>query len=118
MMSKSAGYCFPDYSNGIGILLLCEVAVKPFYERHDADYTANESCKRNGKRATKGIGRTQPNKWKDAGEALGVGELKGCHMPDGKPGTFDISGYLQYNEYIVYDVSQIRVKYLLMVKMR
>jgi poly [ADP-ribose] polymerase len=26
-------------------------------------------------------------------------------------------GYLQYNEYIVYDAAQIRLKYLLMVKM-
>jgi hypothetical protein len=66
-------------------------------------------------RATKGIGRTQPLKWKDAGDALGHEELKGCLMPDG---TFavrlvelatdqhlgslgdanDNKAYLQYNE--------------------
>lgn len=35
------------------------------------------------RRATKGIGRTQPANWKDAGEALGHDELKGCLMPSG-----------------------------------
>jgi hypothetical protein len=36
MMSKSAGYCYPYLSKGVGILLLCEVAAKPFYERTHA----------------------------------------------------------------------------------
>jgi poly [ADP-ribose] polymerase len=63
--------------------------------------------------STKGIGRTQPTKWQDAGDALDNAVLKGCHMPAG-PGE-DVSkdhpnAYLQYNEYIVYDVSQIRVR--------
>ncbi|KAH8834891.1 PARP-domain-containing protein [Flagelloscypha sp. PMI_526] len=118
MMSKSAGYCYSYLSDSIGVLLLCEVAVAPFYERRDAEYDAAENCQAAGKMATKGLGRTQPRKWKDAGEALGVDELKGCHMPDG-PGDddFDPQAYLQYNEYIVYDVSQIKLKYLLMVKM-
>jgi hypothetical protein len=48
---------------------------------------------------TKGIGRTQPTKWKDAGEALGHPELKGCQMPAG-PGVNvnPPQAYLQYNE--------------------
>ncbi|THU87772.1 PARP-domain-containing protein [Dendrothele bispora CBS 962.96] len=117
MMSKSAGYCYPSMSGGIGILLLCEVAVKPFYELYNAEYNAAENCKQNGKRATKGLGRTQPPKWKDAGEATGDDELIGCHMPDGGGENVDHEGYLQYNEYIVYDVSQIRVRYLFMIKM-
>ena len=49
--------------------------------------------------ATKGLGRTQPGAWQDAGEALGNPELKGVHMPKGSavdiPNT-DAS--LQYNE--------------------
>ena len=35
------------------------------------------------RRATKGVGRTQPVNWRDAGEALGHNELKGCLMPNG-----------------------------------
>ncbi|KAJ6569595.1 PARP-domain-containing protein [Mycena capillaripes] len=120
MMSKSAGYCYPYLSGGIGLLLLCEVAAKPFYERSQAEYDADKGCKKAKAKATKGLGRTQPGKWKDAGKALGNDELIGCHMPDG-PGQdtpIPAGGYLQYNEYIVYDASQIRLKYLLMVKMQ
>ncbi|KAJ3973280.1 PARP-domain-containing protein [Lentinula raphanica] len=118
MMSKSAGYCYPFLSGGIGVLLLCEVAAQPFYERHDAEYDADKNCKKQGKRATKGIGHTAPTKWKDAGKALDNEELEGCIMPDGPCADIpNPQGYLQYNEYIVYDVAQIRVKYLLMVEM-
>ena len=50
-------------------------------------------------RSTKGLGRTQPGGWQDAGEALENPELSGCVMPKG-PGV-DVSDprlYLQYNE--------------------
>ncbi|KAJ7356738.1 PARP-domain-containing protein [Mycena albidolilacea] len=119
MMSKSAGYCYPYLSKGIGILLLCEVAAKPFYERTHAEYDADKGCKKSKSKATKGLGKTQPGQWKDAGKALGNDELIGCHMPDGPGQDTPIpnGGYLQYNEYIVYDAAQIRLKYLLMVKM-
>ncbi|KAG6857651.1 hypothetical protein H0H87_010220 [Tephrocybe sp. NHM501043] len=118
MMSKSANYCYSHLSNNTGLLLLCEVAARPFHELTDASYNADKECKSNKKLATKGIGRTQPVDWKDAGVALDNPELIGCQMPAG-PGK-DVSPpnvYLQYNEYIVYDPSQIRLKYLLMVKM-
>ncbi|KAM6498329.1 Poly(ADP-ribose) polymerase catalytic domain containing protein [Amanita muscaria] len=118
MMSKSANYCYAHMSNNTGLLLLCEVAAQPFYERTVAEYDADRNCKANNKRATKGLGRTQPVIWKDAGIALNNASLVGCMMPDG-PGQ-DVpttGGYLQYNEYIVYDPSQIQVKYLLMVRM-
>jgi hypothetical protein len=80
------------------------------------DYDAGTSCKALNKmsvifaliskhnklirdRSTKGIGRTQPVDWKDAGEALSNDDLVGCHMPAG-PGK-DVSppgAYLEYNE--------------------
>ncbi|KAH7883960.1 poly polymerase catalytic domain-containing protein [Phlebopus sp. FC_14] len=118
MMSKSANYCHAYLSDNIGVLLLCEVAVKPFFEQTGANYNADTDCKKYNKRATKGIGRTQPTQWQDAGEALENTALTGCHMPKGT--ASDVStpgGYLQYNEYIVYHPSQIRLRYLLMVKM-
>ncbi|TFY51615.1 hypothetical protein EVJ58_g10471 [Rhodofomes roseus] len=118
MMSKSANYCHAYLSDNTGILLLCEVAAKPFYEQHAANYNADQDCKAARARCTKGLGRTQPAEWQDAGAALENDALSGCHMPKG-PGqdVQGIQGYLQYNEYIVYDTSQIRVRYLLMVKM-
>ncbi|KAF7297838.1 Poly [ADP-ribose] polymerase [Mycena kentingensis (nom. inval.)] len=122
MMSKSAGYCCAYLSHGTGIMLLCEVAAKPYHELVSADYHADQGCKKNKKLATKGIGKSQPGDWKDAGKALGHDELVGCHMPEGPAKDVVVPGLnggwgLQYNEYIVYNTAQIRVRYLLMVKM-
>jgi len=99
-------------------MLLCEVAAKPFFEQVHANCYADNDCEKAKALATKGLGRTQPKDWIDAGEALGHEELKGCWMP--KDGLGDVSDsrlYLQYNEYIVYSPSQIRLRYLLMVNM-
>ncbi|KAI0694469.1 poly polymerase catalytic domain-containing protein [Cerioporus squamosus] len=119
MMSKSANYCHAYLSDNTGLLLLCEVLAKPFYEQYQANYNADQDCKKAGNKSTKGLGRTQPAEWQDCGDALENPELRGCHMPKG-PGkdVTDPRLYLQYNEYIVYDPSQIRVRYLLMVKMQ
>ncbi|KAG1757989.1 poly polymerase catalytic domain-containing protein [Suillus lakei] len=116
--ADSAGYCFASLSNQIGVLLLCEVAVKPFLEMSHANYNADEDCKKSQKLATKGVGMTQPTDWQDAGMALGHKELEGVYMPKGEVSNVNPPGaYLMYNEYIVYDPSQIRLRYLLMVKM-
>ncbi|KAJ8495164.1 hypothetical protein ONZ51_g1849 [Trametes cubensis] len=118
MMSKSANYCHAYLSDNTGLLLLCEVAAKPFLEQYQANYNADQDCKNAGARSTKGLGRSQPGDWQDAGAALNNPELRGCYMPKGPAvNVNDQQVYLQYNEYIVYDVSQIRLRYLLMVKM-
>lgn len=103
----------------MGLLLLCEAAVKPFHERTEADYNADEACKGAkalwvnlssmpcGRqltflpypRATKGVGKTQPTDWQDAGVALGNPSLAGVYMPKGEGQDVGTSGgYLQYNE--------------------
>ncbi|GJJ13086.1 hypothetical protein Clacol_007336 [Clathrus columnatus] len=99
MMSKSANYCYPQLSNGTGLLLLCEAAVKPFNELRHADFTADDACKKNGALATKGLGRFQHVDWQDAGKALNRPELLGVDMPKGcgsDVNQADLS--LQYNE--------------------
>lgn len=62
---------------------------------------------------------TAPKGWKDAGCVHE--DLKGVLMPDvsvGEPGDAGETGaYLQYNEYIAYDVAQVRLRYLLRVTM-
>ncbi|PCH33025.1 PARP-domain-containing protein [Wolfiporia cocos MD-104 SS10] len=110
--ADSAGYCHSYLSNHTGLLLLCEVVAKPFFEQRDSNYNADEDCKKAQKKATKGLGRTQPAEWQDAGEALDNEALKGCHMPKGPAKDVDtpLGLYLQYNE--------IRVRYLLMVDMK
>lgn len=36
----------PSLSDNTGILLLCEVASKPFYEQYQANYNADQDCKK------------------------------------------------------------------------
>ena len=48
MMSKSANYCYAHLSDNTGLLLLCEVAAAPFYERTNAEYNADQGCKAAG----------------------------------------------------------------------
>jgi hypothetical protein len=44
--------------------------------------------------ATKGLGRTQPADWQDAGEVLNHDGLKGCWMPKGMFLIDDAIGFL------------------------
>ncbi|KAF8609300.1 PARP-domain-containing protein [Ceratobasidium sp. AG-I] len=116
--SKSANYCHARGSKNIAILLLCEVAVKPYIELNNADYHADKTSKAQNKIATKGVGMAQPEGWQDCADALDHDELKGVVMPKGGLEQVNPPGaYLQYNEYIVYSPNQIRVRYLLMVDM-
>ncbi|KAI0143708.1 PARP-domain-containing protein [Xylariaceae sp. FL1272] len=117
LSSKSANYCMSSASGGVGILLLVEAELSnPMYEIHAGDCGAAEAAKKNNCIATKGIGRFGPEKWKDA--SCVNHQLKGVMMPDGKPGnTKDHNGYLQYNEYISYNVEHLKIRYLLKVAM-
>ncbi|KUJ16942.1 PARP-domain-containing protein [Mollisia scopiformis] len=119
MSSKSANYCVPQISNGHALLLLCEVELgKPIQMLTDASYTAGEDAKANGMSSTWGMGITGPSLWKDA-EILHP-TLKGVKMPDTrlKPGSTNVmNAYLQYNEYIAYDIAQVRLRYLFRVRM-
>ncbi|CAE6521178.1 unnamed protein product [Rhizoctonia solani] len=117
--SKSANYCHAGQSRNIGIMLLCEVAVKPYLELNNSDYYADQNSKNHQKIATKGVGMAQPAEWQDCSDALGWDDLKGVIMPKGGLKQLKPHGaWLQYNEYIVYSPSQIRVRYLLMVEMK
>ncbi|KAJ0423742.1 poly polymerase catalytic domain-containing protein [Aspergillus carlsbadensis] len=120
MSSKSANYCCSYNSGGKGLLLLGDVELgDPLYELVNSDYEAGENAKKAGSYSTLGMGSTVPGAWKDAG---GVHpDLEGIQMPDVSAGPGqrkDSQSYLMYNEYIVYDVSQIRLRYLFFVDMR
>ncbi|KAI9837348.1 MAG: hypothetical protein M1819_000422 [Sarea resinae] len=117
--SKSAGYCCSHMSDNTALLLLCEAELgKPMYELLNGDYEAGEKAKAEGKIATWGKGRTNPSGWKDA--SCVHPSLKGVTMPD-TTNPLDPTGVdgasLWYNEYIIYDVAQIKLRYLFRVKM-
>uniref|UniRef100_F1KUX9 Poly [ADP-ribose] polymerase n=1 Tax=Ascaris suum TaxID=6253 RepID=F1KUX9_ASCSU len=106
MVSKSANYCYA--LNKEGFLLLCDVALGEMQEETQAKSITKL---RKGKHSCKGVGRTIP----DPTQAYVTDE--GVTIPMGKPidsKRTDLS--LLYNEFIVYDVSQIEIKYLLRAK--
>ena len=132
--SKSANYCRAGMSGGTGLLMLCEAELaRPMYEIPTGDSNAQEQAKKYNCVSTKGVGQTVPQKWKDA--SCVSKDLRGVMMPDGAPGPnqnhvsvrstwsrllltrTQKGGYLMYNEYIAYDVSQLRLRYLFRVSM-
>ncbi|KAG8941272.1 hypothetical protein FRC04_004634 [Tulasnella sp. 424] len=115
--TKSLGYTHYHLSDQTGLLLLCEVATAPLLELQDADYNAADKCKAANALATKGVGGIVPSGWKDVAELTGNDELKGVVMPVGKFSE-DKRKNLWYNEYIVYDTKQIRLRYLLRVSFK
>ncbi|KAI1436353.1 poly polymerase catalytic domain-containing protein [Xylaria sp. CBS 124048] len=114
----SANYCYSHLTHGTALLLLCEAELgDPIQALLDGQYDAAETARKAGMLSTWGQGRVGPSQWKDA-ECVHP-DLKGVRMPDTsvKPGPTDIGdAWLQYNEYICYDVSQVRLRYLLRVK--
>jgi len=113
MSSKSANYCFTNTTNNVGMVMLAEVALGDMQEMKAADYHAATVCRKAKKHSVKGLGRTAPDP-----KACKLLE-NGCTVPTGKgtaTGVKDSS--LLYNEYIVYDISQVKMKYLLQVKFK
>jgi poly [ADP-ribose] polymerase len=60
MVTKSANYCFTSRENNTGLMLLCEVAL--------GDYYANLLPE--GKKSTKGCGKTAPKEGEMLGDVL------------------------------------------------
>ncbi|XP_029686723.1 poly [ADP-ribose] polymerase 2 isoform X3 [Takifugu rubripes] len=110
MSSKSANYCFANQSNHIGLLLLCEVALGDSNELLDADFEASKLP--DGKHSTKGLGQTGP----DPKNSLILADVNVPMGPGIKTGVGKHKTYsLLYNEFVVYNPAQIRMRYLLRI---
>ena len=110
MSSKSANYCFATRSNPYGLLLLCEVALGKENPLVNADYDAGKLPK--GKHSVKGCGRVAPEEENSA-------KLEdGTIVPLGPAKEVDSSQRLSlmYNEFIVYDTKQIRLRFIAKIK--
>ncbi|CAI9105413.1 OLC1v1004328C3 [Oldenlandia corymbosa var. corymbosa] len=106
MFSKSANYCYTSHSATAGVLLLCEVALGDMVELVNADYNADKLPQ--GKLSTKGVGQTAP----DLSEAQVLDD--NVIVPLGRPKEQrSTRASLLYNEYIVYNVEQIKMRYIL-----
>ncbi|KAK3145292.1 hypothetical protein QOZ80_4AG0326840 [Eleusine coracana subsp. coracana] len=108
LVSKSAQYCYVDRKNPVGLMLLSEVALGDMHELKKA--TTMDKPPR-GKHSTKGLGKTVPLesefvKWRDD-----------VVVPCGKPVPSSVrASELLYNEYIVYNTSQVKMQFLLKVR--
>ncbi|KAH0626286.1 hypothetical protein JD844_001196 [Phrynosoma platyrhinos] len=110
-LPNRANYCFATREKDIGLLLLSEVALGECNELLEANPEAERLLA--GKHSTKGLGKLAPSLDNSA-------TLYGAVVPLGPPietGVLNPHGYtLNYNEFIVYDPRQVRMKYLLKVR--
>eukprot|EP00928_Gymnodinium_smaydae_P082127 TRINITY_DN6553_c0_g2_i2.p1 TRINITY_DN6553_c0_g2~~TRINITY_DN6553_c0_g2_i2.p1 ORF type:complete len:462 (+),score=108.00 TRINITY_DN6553_c0_g2_i2:362-1747(+) len=108
MVSKSANYCFASRDSTRAVMLLCEVALGKSNELQRANYHADQL--REGCLSTHGQGRTAP-------DPAGMRMLPdGVKVPLGASADTGVSGSLLYNEFIVYDTAQIRMRYVMEVE--
>ncbi|KAF9583758.1 Poly [ADP-ribose] polymerase 2 [Lunasporangiospora selenospora] len=119
-VSKSANYCSTNTGSSTGLMLLCEVALGDMHEIKHSDYYACTNSKNAGKHSTKGLGFSYPDENHDEIVDNGMRVQCGPMTTAASTSTSTPTGFgfnhgygLQYNEYIVYDVSQIKMRYLI-----
>ncbi|CAJ0936325.1 unnamed protein product, partial [Mesorhabditis belari] len=111
MFSKSANYCRAH--NGEGLLLLADVALGKIKEEPVSITHTAATMTKNKTNSCRGIGGTIPD------PSTHVNDASGYVIPVGKPIARETTRdgkpqmpSLLYNEYIVYDVDQICLRYL------
>lgn len=117
MSSKSAQYCDRSSFHGEGLLLLCEVQLGlPMLECSSANYEAITVACSKGFLSAMGKGREYPRWWCDA--KCVHPSLEGVLMPDVRRGkVFGLGGpTLYYNEYVVWNEAQVRLRYIFKMK--
>jgi poly [ADP-ribose] polymerase len=122
--SKAANYCFVSESRQrTGLIVLCEVDLGKSLELEEADYEADKKLGAEYQ-STKGVGKWYPSpdieKTIEGGVVVPLGKLV-CKEENEKAvisgrSSSRITGQYQkgllYNEYIVYDPSKVKMKYL------
>jgi predicted DNA-binding WGR domain protein len=108
-VSKSANYMYIT-AGGSGVIFLCEVALGETYQLKQSLFVTDLP---QGYHSTWGLGQNTPN----------VNETsitkEGLIIPLGKLVSSGRSGLsLMYDEFIVYDVNQIRIRYALVLDMK
>ncbi|KAK1750520.1 putative poly polymerase 2 [Echria macrotheca] len=109
---KSAKYCNFQNAGEDGFLLLCQAELgNPRQTLIHPDSKAGDRAKAQGVLSTEVHGTNGPAEWKDA--ACVHPSLKGVHMAGLFAGYTKRDGaYLNFNEYVCYNVAQVRLRYL------
>lgn len=107
VFSKAILNCFAHLSNGVAYVLVSEVAVGTCNDLFNPDYNAINLPP--GCDSTRGAGRQGPKqeneiKFESAGTDIPMGPIVNTSHP---------SSMLQFNEYVVYNKNQTRMRYLL-----
>ena len=107
MVTKSANYCNPEQllTNTSGLMLLCQVALGNMTE---SLYSKRVSVLPENIHSVKGVGCMFPD------PSLSRRREDGVLIPMANITTI-AKTYLWYNEYVVYDESQVKIEYLLKV---
>ncbi|XP_024382940.1 poly [ADP-ribose] polymerase 1 isoform X2 [Physcomitrium patens] len=109
LVSKSAQYCYTTKKNPTGLMLLSEVALGKTNNLKSAKYMEKPL---RGTNSTLGLGKTKPLETefkKFEGDVT---------VPCGQPVPSGIRSDLMYNEYIVYDTAQVKLRFLLKVNFK
>eukprot|EP00128_Syssomonas_multiformis_P000073 Colp12_sorted_trinity150504_noHs@32657 len=111
MFSKSFNYCGLGPQQPVGFLLLCEVAVGTM---HEVAVAYNFVTPPAGCHSVKGLGQRGPD------FSQGITFPNGVMVPGGPVTSLptpsgEFRRTLAYNEYIVYDTSQVRMRYLIQI---
>lgn len=104
IVSKSANYCATNKKDNIGFLMACQVALGDTYDKTAAEFVNKLSPRY---QSCRGVGLSHP----DPKEAVTIDD--GVTVPLGKlvPNPDIDESDLLYNEFIVYDIAQIKFKY-------
>lgn len=109
MSSKAGQLCYSHLSDGLGFILLCEVALGTPHKLNHADFNASNLPP--GSHSTMGCGGYGPDPRK------AEQSTDGYTIPMGPCMKTEVKGSsLQFNEYIVYNANQVRMRYLLKCK--
>ena len=106
MMSKAAASCSPSRLNPTICLLLCEVACGDYVELLHFDPHAMELPE--GKSSVKSCGKLAP---------MSHISLEGVRVPCGEVRETGFHGSQRYNDYVVYDESQVKIRYVVKEKL-
>ena len=107
-VTKSAQYMHAE--NGTGVILLCEVALGSPYQCKKSEYVTKLP---DGHHSTWGLGASTP----DLKETVVLND--GLIVPLGNLVPSDRSGLtLRYDEFIVYDVAQIKIRYAIILNVK
>ena len=104
MSSKSCDYCYPV--NNIGLILLCEVALGNIEKRFSTDYSLPNTMNK-GNNSILGVGKIYPSD--------GIFIEKNLFIPCEKV-SVNNEYAVSFDEFIVYDVRQVKLRYLLKIQ--